>query len=99
MYRKIDRIPPKTFPKDDCDTCLIRFKCHSSAVDEAGCRLSAEEAADRIFKTIDENGAYWNNIVSSILRVVAEDCGYDVANHVIDLCGLESLGWCHESGL
>ena len=41
-------------------------------------------------------GPYWNNIVASILKQVADEQGKDVANRLIRECGLITLGWKEE---
>lgn len=42
-------------------------------------------------------GPYWNNIVTSILRQVADESGVTTANKLIKECGLKREGWLPES--
>ena len=41
-------------------------------------------------------GEYWNTIVASILKQVAEESGSDTANRLIRECHLEKDGWKEE---
>ena len=54
------------------------------------------DARDQINFYKRTRGPYWHNIVSSILRQVAEENGKEVANHLIRECRLTGYGWKEE---
>jgi len=54
------------------------------------------EAKEQITFYRRTRGPYWNNIVSSILKQVAEESGTAIANQLIKECGLSREGWSLE---
>jgi len=56
------------------------------------------EAKAEIREVVRSRGPYWNNIVASVLNIVAKEHGDDTANQLIIDCKLERHGWQQEGG-
>lgn len=58
---------------------------------------NVDDAKREIRAAVRGRGPFWNNLVSCILRIVADDFGKAEANKLIEECDLKRLGWREES--
>ena len=58
--------------------------------------MTYKEAKATIREQLRHQRGYWDNIVSSALKEVAQDLGRGEANHLIRECNLRPLGWREE---